>query len=370
MLALTATLLSLAALPQTPEEQRRILEIRAKRDRGESLSEEDRAFVQPMMARRDQKGGPGGQRAAESQKWAKEHPPRPSTGLVPLTDLGTGLYQGQQRGLYPGGRNTPPVAHVEAGIQLARSIAPLDADGRKSAEGGIVLLSIGFSNPSMEFPPFQRLAAQDSVVNPRLTIVNGCVGGRASREQADPDSRYWKELDQRVTAAGVTARQVQALWIKEVIPGGSGFPDMARQLSNDLVATLQVARDRFPNARLAYLSSRAYGGFAEAAGSPEPGAYEGGFAVKWAIALQLSGDPQLNYDGARGAVRAPWAAWGPYLWTDGVKGRKDGFVYRREDLRPDGLHPSESGAAKIANLLLTFFKTDPTTRPWFLKSQE
>ena len=55
--------------------------------------------------------------------------------------------------------------------------------------------------------------------------VNGCVGSRASSEQADPKSRYWPEVDQRLAAAGVTAKQVQALWIKEVIPGAVGFPD-------------------------------------------------------------------------------------------------------------------------------------------------
>jgi hypothetical protein len=55
------------------------------------------------------------------------------------------------------------------------------------------------------------------------------------------------------------------------------------------------------------------------------------------------------------------------LWTDGVKGRKDGFVYLREDVREDGLHPSDKGSAKVAELMLKFFREDPTARPWFLK---
>jgi lysophospholipase L1-like esterase len=62
-----------------------------------------------------------------------------------------------------------------------------------------------------------------------------------------------------------------------------------------------------------------------------------------------------------------WAEWGPYLWTDGEKGRKDGFVYLRADVGIDGLHPSASGQQKIANMLLTFFKSDPAAKPWFLK---
>jgi hypothetical protein len=89
--------------------------------------------------------------------------------------------------------------------------------------------------------------------------------------------------------------------------------------------------------------------------------------VKWALAAQIEGKPELNYDAAKGEVRAPWAEWGPYLWTDGVKGRKDGFVYLRTDVGADGLHPSAAGQQKIATMLLTFFKSDPATKGWFVK---
>ncbi|MFB3828212.1 MAG: hypothetical protein ACE15B_15695 [Bryobacteraceae bacterium] len=327
-----------------------------------------------LAAARDAAGGqappqrPSPQQLEERRKqYMRANPPRASVGLVPLTDLGTGAYRGEEGGLYPGGRNTAPPRHVQAGLRLAGEIAPLDQQGRKSEDGKIVLLSIGFSNPAIEFPGFQKRVAADPDVNPRLVAVNGCVGSRASKEQADPGSRYWKEVEQRLNNAGVTALQVQALWIKEVIPGAVGFPEMARQLANDLTATLHVVHDRFPNAKLAYLSSRTYGGYTELGGSPEPGAYETGFSVKWVVAAQLAGKPELNFDAARGPVRSPWIAWGPYLWTDGERGRKDGFVYLREDLRDDGLHPSDRGTAKIADLMLTFFKTDPAARPWFLK---
>ena len=40
--------------------------------------------------------------------YVKNNPPRDSTGLIPLCDLGKGTYKGEEGGLYPGGGNTPP----------------------------------------------------------------------------------------------------------------------------------------------------------------------------------------------------------------------------------------------------------------------
>jgi len=305
--------------------------------------------------------------AQRRAQYMKQNPPQSSVGLIPLTDLGTGNYKGEEGGLYPGGKNEPPSDHVKAGLKLAGQITPLDAEGNKSPNGKIVLLTIGFSNPSMESSGFVKRVAEAKDLNPHLVAVNGCVGNRASKEQADPKSGYWNEVEQHLQSAGVTAKQVQAFWVKEVIPGASHWPADARTLAANLAATLNNLHDRFPNARLAYLSSRTYGGYTEIGGSPEPGAYETGFAVKWVVADQLAGKPELNYDSAKGAVRAPWIEWGPYLWADGVKGRKDGFVYLREDVGPDGLHPSEKGVAKVNGLMMNFFKADATTRVWFAK---
>ena len=48
-----------------------------------------------------------------------------------------------------------------------------------------------------------------------------------------------------------------------------------------------------------------------------------------------------------------------------MKPRQDGLVWTREDLGADGTHPSDSGRIKVGKMLLDFFKTNPTTRPWF-----
>ena len=348
-------LVHLGALAQTSD----LNEIRRKVQRGEALAPEEKQTLQRANAQ---------QREQRRREYLKDHRPQSYTGIIPLTDLGARAHEGEPGGLYPGGKNVPPPEHLKAGIALARRIAPLDPEGRPSLEGRIVLLAIGFSNPNMEFPTFQKRVAQDAAVNLRLLTINGCVGGQASNVIADPNSNYWKIVDQRLSEAGSGVKQVQALWIKLVFPGPSlPFPAESKKLYADIIGTLHTVHGRFPNLKVAYLSSRTYGGYTEVGGSPEPWAYETGFSVKWAVADQIAGKPELNYDPAKGAVRAPWIEWGPYLWTDGVKGRKDGFVFLREDLGEDGLHPSEQGREKIATLMMNFFKTDPTARPWFLK---
>jgi hypothetical protein len=123
------------------------------------------------------------------------------------------------------------------GIKLARAIAPLDKDGNRSADGKIVFLSIGFSNPSMEFPSSSAARHKEPDINPHMVMVNGCVRSRASSEHTDPHSNYWNEVDQRLAAVGVTGRQVLTLWIKEVIPGAVDFPDKAKELTKNLTET-------------------------------------------------------------------------------------------------------------------------------------
>lgn len=121
----------------TQDEVRRFQEIQSKRNRGERLTPEELEFAQRLMARR-------------REQYAQEHPQRDSTGLIPLTDMGQETYQGEGGGLYAGGANSPPSAHLNAGLGLARGIVPPDQQGQPSRDGKIVLLSVGMSNTTME----------------------------------------------------------------------------------------------------------------------------------------------------------------------------------------------------------------------------
>src|SRR5262249_38283405 len=112
---------------------------------------------------------------------------------------------------------------------------------------------------------------------------------------------------------------------------------------------------KFPQLKLVYVSSRAYGGYSKTDLSPEPMAYESAFAVKWLIEERINNPENLR----------PWVSWGPYLWADGLTPRSDGLIWERSDFEPDGVHPSAQGALKVAMMLFDFFQNDPAATPWF-----
>jgi hypothetical protein len=132
------------------------------------------------------------------------------------------------------------------------------------------------------------------------------------------------------------------------------FPADSQQLEQDLQGIIAVLTAHFPNLRLIYLSSRIYAGYAVSTLNPEPFAYESGFSVKWTVAGRLA-EPNAR----------PWVAWGPYTWADGLDARSDGLTWACSDFEPDGTHPSPQGSNKVANMLLSFFTTNPTTQTWF-----
>ena len=270
-----------------------------------------------------------------------------TTGLIPLTDMGRVRYRGFRGGLYPGGRNRPTAAYLRKGMTATRRVRPIG--------GKIVLLSVGMSNTTAEFSAFKRAADRDPAKNSSLTIVDGAQGGWDA-ERVVHDSEYWDNVDQRLIAAGVSPVQVQAIWLKEAIAGEDRrFPRDARALQRDLRIIVRTIRVRYPNVRLIYLSSRTYAGYATVALNPEPAAYDSAYAVRGLIQERIAGK-----------VKGAWLGWGPYLWTDGLLGRRDGLVWNCDDVENDGTHPSKNGVQKVVNLLLTFFKNDPTARRWFV----
>lgn len=384
--------------PIDPVRGRQLME---KSSRGDPLTAEEQAYLQRVkQAIRERQSGKrpattSAAPAASTADWS---------ALLPLTELAT-AYKGEDGGLYGGGRNEPPAAHHAAYLEEAALIVPRDARGEPATGGKIGFISIGFSNPSIEFEDFKRTADADPQKSPSVTIVNGCIGGRSAvmwawdgaevlppaeqerldramdvvrmpkgkRPPAGLEKDTWPTLAKRIAAAGLSPQQVQVAWLKHVEanprPFGE-FPAHARALQADITAILNIARLHYPNLRVVYLSSRTFGGWSgRESGSPEPYAYESGFGTRWVVQRQIAGDANLNFDPARGEVKAPLVLWGPYLWAQGNTPRKlDGLTWTQADVRADFLHPNEAGCAKTTALLLNFFKSNDGAARWFLRA--
>jgi len=343
----------------------------------------------------------------------------PVTGKVPLMDMTqTQTYQGFQGGLYENVSNQLPTDHDAAGKTFAGEVQPLDTNGNPSPSGKIVFTSIGMSNAADEFGVFVQDATSNSKVNQAtLTILNGALGGitacmwfpATGAPSCSPQvgNQYDRIRDTILSPAGLTEAQVQVVWIKEANggPGVTGCgsdgsspcqplcdqttPGCSNTSTNtdavryelELGEILRAAKARWPNLKLAFLSTRIYAGYATDTLSPEPYAYEYGFSAKWFIEAQINQirtgtvDPvagDLNYNNST----APWVAWSAYIWADGPNPRSDGLVWcdgqvpapcnSEVDFQSDGTHPSSTGIHKVANMLISFFSSSPYTTGWFL----
>jgi hypothetical protein len=294
-------------------------------------------------------------------------PARAQTGLTPLSDLGAGTYLGFPGGLYPGGSNAPPAAHLSDALAKASEIVPRDAAGNPDPNGWIAMIAVGMSNTTHEFGAFERNADTDSTRNARVVLLDTGFGGQTATVIANPSAGYWTTMMQRLGAMGLTAAQVQVAWLKEAESHpANDFPVHAQNLRDTLKVVVRNLHTKFPNLKICYVSSRIYGGYsAQGTLNPEPQAYESGFSVKWMIEDQIDGDPGLNHGQLPGDVRAPLLLWGPYLWADGPTPRSDGLTWQLSDLENDHVHPSPAGEQKVAGLLADFFGADATAASWW-----
>lgn len=314
------------------------------------------------------------------------------TTKVPINDLADACYLEYRAGLYPDGENALSGVHLSAGLAAAAQIAPLDVNGQPSASGKYVLVSIGMSNTTQEFcnddapartcllPGFVAQAAADAAVNhTTLAIVNGAAGGRAAPSWVSATSvEYSRIRDTLLTPLGLSEKQVQIAWVKVANPGPTARLPSANAdafvLEGQIGQIARALKTRYPNLRQIFLTSRIYAGYATTTLNPEPYAYESAFSVKWAIESQIVEMAGGVADARAGSLRydtslAPWMAWGPYPWAAGTRARSDGVTWVSSDFANDGTHPAMTGRQKVADMLLTFFKTSPVTRCWFLAGQ-
>jgi hypothetical protein len=311
-----------------------------------------------------------------------------SVGLVPVNDLGAGLYLGQfQGGLYPGGSNTPPPVHHAAGLAATAGIEPLNAAGEPDSEGTIVLASIGMSNTKQEFCgavglhfceiwTFMGQAQVHLDVNHEtLVIVNGARSGQEAGNWVDPaQPSYDRIRDDELAPRGLSEAQVQVVWVK--VANREPQASLPAQnadafiLLTHLGSIARAVKQRYPNVKSMFVSSRIYAGYTTTPLNPEPFAYESGFSVKWLIEAQIGQSSGGGVDplaGDLGSDVAPWIGWGPYMWADGLVPRSDGLTWACEDFSNDGIHPGMIGEEKVGSMLIDLFLNSPFGAPWFRK---
>ena len=271
-----------------------------------------------------------------------------------------------------------PYDHRAAGSQIGKSIKPLNADGEVDWENGVVIFAaFGASTAGNTFGTFKKLVKQDTTgkYNPCLAFVDLTFGGKGLETMQPPGQHwYWYAMKDSVLApAGFTPAQVQIAWMKSGSKDDSivEFPMQPDSIYQKYVRAVVRMKDSFPNLKILYLTSHAYGGYAgdssnnvEIAG--EPAAYYGGFAVKWLIEDQIEGSPTLKFTNP--GAEAPWMAWAPYYWADCTTPRTtDGLVWECSDYSPygGGFHLSNEGKEKESNMLIQFLYNDASSKKWF-----
>lgn len=296
------------------------------------------------------------------------------SGLVALTDtdgpitIGATTYDGR---LYYSG-NPAPAGHDTEGDARALLIEPLDASGNPDSTGKIVVLGDGMSNARIVFEDMRRKASSRAE---NVVLVTGAQVGHDAEYVANNLAAHYTGVTTALTAKGVTAAQVQCIWLYTAIADPPADENDAIDTLHGYLETIIVdIKTRFPNCQIVALQTREYGGWGSVT-SPEPGAYYSALAV-WRII-----DGQVQASNANVAYAStPFLFWDLdlYTWANGLgsdgvvggtPGRADGLEYLESDF-DDGTHTSDAGADKISDMMIHMFESSPYTTPWWYPSAE
>lgn len=280
-----------------------------------------------------------------------------------LSELGTAHYQGWMGGLYPGGSNHPPPAHVEQVLAAVAAIQPRAASGLLDEEGWIGVAVFGMSNTSQESKHLEWLIETNPAVRGEVRFVNTAQGGVVAEQMANPGHAYWPLVDARLAAAGLSPAQVQVCVLKQALGNvpDPNFPTHVQTLETHLEQILRLAKQRYPNLRLCYLGNRIYGGYSDRVDRGEPITFESGFAVQRVIARQIEGDPLVAGEDM------PRLLWLHDNWAPGSTPRADGLAWLMSDYEADRIHPSLQGEAKIAQRWHQALLADQAAAHWLLR---
>ncbi len=302
-----------------------------------------------------------------------------TSGLKSLIDLQYGKYLGFKGGLYPDGSNIMPYPHFADGMNISRQVVPLDADGNLDLlEGKAGFICLGASTAGNAFNHFKTVADLDPEINPCLKIVNAALGAKGLEIMTDTIANAWYWDDDILVDlenSNLSRYQVQIIWIMVTsrVDTLLYWPYQPRRITDRYEELMPILLAKFPNLKQVYASGFNYGGYADPTHEffnmiNEPASYWNNWSIKFLIERQINGDPGLKYAGVD--RKAPWIAWGPHLWADGMrKNYVDGLFWNcTADYKPDGggYHLSNDGKDKEGNLIYDFFRNSIVAADWFL----
>lgn len=288
------------------------------------------------------------------------------TAFIPLTDLSKNKFEGFTGGKYPSGSNSIPAAHAQYGINQAKKIVPLNQFGlMDSINGKIGMLVLGYSTAAMTGRFVRDMNHLNNAGN-NLEIIIGAQGGKDINYMTDSSSGYYLSVDSSIIKAGLTAEQVQIIWLSsgDVASFNEPFPQQCLTQITKYQSTLKHIQSFFPNCRIIFISDRTYAGYVGLNGEgpkqlAEPTAYYNGWTIKWLIEKQISGEPGFSY------AAIPFIDWGPYLWTNGTSGNNLGYTWDCTDAGKGGIHPSSKGRMKEAAIVYLYFSNHPYLKELF-----
>jgi hypothetical protein len=302
-----------------------------------------------------------------------------STGLIPIQDLLTDYYMGTwQGGLYPGGVNTIPTAHLIKAAQMMKKLKPLDTLGVVNYDDGkIVLAGFGASTVGGPFNHMINLMKDYNDMNPCFKAVNAANGSDGITAMSLGNDEYFDYIDEfKLGEKGLEPIQVQVGWLmhnSRTDSNGTDINSYVDTLIKRFTASLNALIYYYPNLKVLFISGFPYGGYADPMKVlyhiiHEPVSYHHNFAVKELIGRQIMGDPTLRFK--EPDRQAPLIVWGPPLWADGMNPNNyDGLTWNCEtEFSEDGggYHLTNLGKDKLAGILLDFFRTGTLTKGWVM----
>ncbi len=273
------------------------------------------------------------------------------------------LYKGKGAGLYEGISNEPQLGmRIEIQKQL-ELIKPILSSGQGDIDGKIGFVFIGDPHTEGEFKSLDELLKSKSGSSSALVLVDGA--------QKDQDTTYWKRslypweiLGQRVKSQGLSATQVQVIWINLNFDEYINDIDLDVKAQADTLNTIiETALSKYPNTKIVYLSSPRYAGYSTMAGYQEPESFEAGLAVRELLSRHDKGEVKYKED-IRLLTSEPALVWGPYVWNNNINSTSD-FAYTADKYERDGITLTSIGKQKYAIDLLGFWSSYEYSNTWF-----